>query len=86
MHIIGIRDLKGRVSEFIAKARRGERVIITHRGQEIAEIVPLGPYRKALDSLVESGRVRWKGGKPGGLKGVKPRGKPVSDTVIEGRR
>ena len=86
MDIVGIRKLKDHLSEYIALARRGGRVIITHRGQEIAEIVPLGEDRKALHSLAESGRIRWKGGKPAGLKGVKPRGKPVSDTVVDDRR
>lgn len=86
MDIVGIRELKGHLSEYIAKARQGERVIITDRGQEVAEIVPLGEDRKALHSLAESGRMRWKGGKPAGLKGVKPRGKPVSNTVIDDRR
>ena len=37
---IGLRDAKARLSELIAAARRGERVVITKHGQPAVELVP----------------------------------------------
>lgn len=86
MKIVGIKDLKGHLSEYIAKARQGERVIITDRGKEVAELGPLSGERQALKALAGAGRLRWAGGKPAGLKGIKARGKTIADAVIEDRR
>ena len=65
---------------------RSERIIITDRGREIAELVPLSPARKRMNALREAGRVSWNGDKPKGLKGHSVRGAPVSRTVLENRR
>lgn len=86
MEVVGIKDFKGHLSKYIAKARQGERVIITDRGKEVAQLGPLSENRKALQLLAEAGRLSWDGGKPVGVKGVKVRGKAVADAVIEGRR
>ena len=86
MTTVGIKDLKGHLSEYIAKAHRGERVVITDRGKEVAELGPVSGDRQALNALAEDGRLQWGGGKPKGLKGVKARGKTVADAVIEDRR
>jgi prevent-host-death family protein len=37
---VGIRDLKARLSEYLARVERGEVIGITSRGRRIAEIVP----------------------------------------------
>ncbi len=86
MEIVGIKTLKARLSEYVTKVRRGERVVITDRGREVAEIVPISKERQVIKSLAEQGRLKWGGGKPVGLKGVKVRGKTLADTVIEDRR
>jgi hypothetical protein len=41
---------------------------------------------EVLRHLVAQGAVHWKGGKPQGLRGVRVRGTPVSDTVLDARR
>ena len=86
MKIIGLKDLKARLSEYVAMCRDGEHIIITDRGREIAELVPLSAARRAMNALREAGRVKWDGGKPRGLRGITMRGGPISDTVIEDRR
>ena len=86
MKIIGLKDLKARLSEYVAQCRDGEHIVITDRGREIAELVPLSAARRAMNALRDSGRVTWNGGKPGGLRGVAVRGRPISDTVLEDRR
>ena len=41
-------EAKSHFSELIRKARAGQRIIITHRGQEVAE---LGPFRSDNNDL-----------------------------------
>lgn len=86
MHAVGIREFKTRLSEYVARARRGEHLIITDRGNEVAELAPVSEARKAVMALRESGKVRWSGGKPTGLRGHAVRGRPIADTVLEDRR
>ncbi|MEM7353450.1 MAG: type II toxin-antitoxin system prevent-host-death family antitoxin [Acidobacteriota bacterium] len=86
METVGLRHLKSHLSEYVNRSRDGERIVITDRGREIAELVPLSPERKAMIALRAEGRVSWDGGKPKGLKGISVRGKPVADTILEDRR
>jgi len=86
MEAVGIRGLKTHLSAYIAKVQDGKRIIVTDRGKEVAELVPVSKERQSVKKLVEKGQIAWNGKKPTGLKGVKIQGKPVSDTVIEGRR
>jgi prevent-host-death family protein len=37
---VGLRELKNRLSEYVREVRSGEPVLITDRGQVVAEIVP----------------------------------------------
>lgn len=46
MRAVGIRELKNRLSEYLRLVRAGERVLVTDRGQVIAE---LGPPGEGLD-------------------------------------
>jgi hypothetical protein len=41
---------------------------------------------EVLRYLAAQGAVHWNGGKPQGLRGVRVRGTPVSDTVLDARR
>lgn len=83
---VGIKALKAQLSGYLVKVRKGESVIITDHGQEIAEIVPISRERQTVQSLMATGRLKWKGGKPIGLKGIKVRGKLIAETVVEDRR
>lgn len=83
---VGIKDLAARLSEYVRRARDGERFVVTDRGEPVAELRPLGAERAALLEGVAEGRASWSGGKPRGLRGVTVRGEPVSETVIRDRR
>jgi prevent-host-death family protein len=37
---VGVRDLKAKLSEYLARVERGETIGVTSRGRRIAEIVP----------------------------------------------
>lgn len=40
MKTVGIRELKNRLSEYLREVRRGESVLVTDRGEVVAEISP----------------------------------------------
>jgi len=42
MKSVGLRELKNRLSEYVREVRSGEAVLITDRGEVVAEIVPPG--------------------------------------------
>lgn len=42
MRAVGIRDLKNRLSEYLRLVRAGERVLVTDRGEVVAELGPPG--------------------------------------------
>ena len=42
MKSVGVRDLKNRLSEFLRDVRAGERVLVTDRGEVVAELAPPG--------------------------------------------
>ena len=53
---VGIRELRGRLSEYLAHVREGEELVVTDRGAAVARIVPVTGGR-ALDRLVAEGLV-----------------------------
>ena len=42
MKAVGLRELKNRLSEYIRDVRRGESVLVTDRGEVVAELGPPG--------------------------------------------
>jgi antitoxin (DNA-binding transcriptional repressor) of toxin-antitoxin stability system len=51
--IVGLRELKNRLTEYVRDARAGESILITDRGEVVAEINP--PRRAIVDSSVPPG-------------------------------
>jgi prevent-host-death family protein len=85
MITVGIKELKTRLSSYVAKVREGEEVVITDHGREVALVVPITTERRAVKVLMDSGRATWSGGKPRGVERVTVAGPPVSATVLEER-
>jgi prevent-host-death family protein len=56
---IGIRELRNYASRVVARARAGERILITVDGVPAAEIGPIGgpPHERTLEELVSAGLV-----------------------------
>jgi antitoxin (DNA-binding transcriptional repressor) of toxin-antitoxin stability system len=50
MRRVGIRELKNRLSEYIRRVRSGEGVLVTDRGEVVAELGPPG-HTSADDSV-----------------------------------
>jgi prevent-host-death family protein len=42
MKSVGIRELKNRLSEYVREVRSGEAVLVTDRGEVVAELIPPG--------------------------------------------
>lgn len=42
MQTVGVRELKNRLSEYLRRVRLGERVLVTDRGEVVAEFLPPG--------------------------------------------
>ena len=42
MKSVGLRELKNRLSEYVRKVRSGEGVLVTDRGEVVAELIPPG--------------------------------------------
>jgi prevent-host-death family protein len=42
MKVVGLRELKNRLSEYVRLVRNGEEVLVTDRGAVVAELVPPG--------------------------------------------
>jgi len=83
---VGIKELKAKLSEHVELARSGEPVIVTDRGEPVAELVGLSTTKIKLLKLAESGVVSWNGGKPKGARGIVVRGEPMSETVVRNRQ
>jgi prevent-host-death family protein len=83
---VGIKELRGQLSDYLARVRGGTEVVITDRGVAVARIVPITGGR-AFDRAVAEGLVtpapRQDRTRPAGR--VQSRGS-VSDLVAEQRR
>lgn len=42
MQTVGVRELKNKLSEYLRRVRLGERVLVTDRGEVVAEFLPAG--------------------------------------------
>jgi prevent-host-death family protein len=61
MKTVGVRDLKNKLSEYLRRVRLGESVLVTDRGQVVAELQPPGQIQgdpsvpAGLQSLAKRG-------------------------------
>jgi len=86
---VGIREFKNRLSEFLRRVGDGERITVTDRGRPVAVIIPpeASAEDEAIVRMVREGLARWEGGRPPVTRRTyRIQGRPISDTVIEGRR
>ena len=58
MTMVGIADLKARLSEYLDLVRSGEEVVVTERGKPVATLNRLSTVDGDLDELVRAGIVR----------------------------
>ena len=65
MRAVGVREVKNKLSEYLRLVRRGETVLVTDRGEVIAQLAPPPTYapptlseEEALRRLAAAGKVR----------------------------
>lgn len=95
MQLVGIRELKNRLTHYLSLIKKGENVVVTHRGNPIAILhsldqteVSASPDEK-LAALAKEGMIKLplKERKIDmATKAVPIKGKPLSRIVIEERR
>jgi prevent-host-death family protein len=62
MKSVGLRELKNRLAEYVREVRSGEGVLVTDRGEVVAELIPPGEAAgsgapSGLVALAKSGRL-----------------------------
>lgn len=94
MQTVGVRELKNRLTRYLALVREGERVVVTDRGKPVAVLGPVGGHdgRKPsrahrLAALARRGLITL----PQGAADLRTppvtiRGEPISRTLIRDRR
>jgi len=82
-----IREVKARLSHYVAESRAGYAVDITYHRRPVARLIGLpSDTPKGLDELVRAGELHWSGGKPRGLSVTLPgESKLMSEMIIEDR-
>ena len=90
MIVAGVAQLKAKLSEYLARVRAGEDVLITDHGQPVAKIVPAVTDEEHLAELERKGLIRLGTGRlPEGFFDMprpKVEGPGVVEAVIEERR
>lgn len=81
---VGVRELKGRLSEYLDRAAKGEVIRVTDRGRPKALLTPL-PGRLRLEEGIEEGWVREPAGPSCGPWRRFGASRTVSDMVVEDR-
>jgi antitoxin (DNA-binding transcriptional repressor) of toxin-antitoxin stability system len=71
-----IRDVQHNLSEVLSWVEQGEQVLVFRRKKLVARLVPPGPAPVESPDFIARARSAW---------GPKPRGKPLSEIVAEGR-
>jgi prevent-host-death family protein len=88
---VSIRDLKNGLSAYLRLVRRGERIVVTDRGEPVAELAPAREEKLSLEQRMErlaaSGELRRPRGRRrlGAVVPTRVRGGPLSATVLAER-
>jgi prevent-host-death family protein len=86
MKTVGVKELKAKLSSYIHDTRKGEKIVVTDHGEEVALLSPLSTDYKLMVFLEKSGKAHWTRGKPEGLdEPIEVKGKPLSTTILEER-
>lgn len=89
MTTVGVAQLKARLSEYLARVRAGDEIVVTDHGRPVARIVPAGGSDDSLADLERQGLVRVGSMRlPDGFLDAEPpgAGEAVTAALIEERR
>ncbi|MCI0552818.1 MAG: type II toxin-antitoxin system prevent-host-death family antitoxin [Anaerolineae bacterium] len=86
---VGTRELKNKLSEYLRRVKKGQTVIVTERGNVVAQLIPpQQTIEERIWAMVEAGLADWNGKKmkPYQPKIINRSGKLMSDIIMEDRR
>ena len=86
--IVGTRELKSKLSEYMRRVKAGETITVTEHGKTIGKIVPVRPTtEERIRAMVAAGQAEWNGQKlkPYQPKAVNKGDRPLSDLISEDR-
>lgn len=93
MATVGVRDLKNRLTHYLGRAKRGEEIVVTERGNPVAILASIESIAKPqslqaqLAKLAADGLVILPTAKRlTRVRRVRVSGPPVSRTIVEDRR
>jgi prevent-host-death family protein len=88
-NVVGARELKTRLGTYLRRVREGRTVLVTDRGEPVAELRPLqrdAGVSAALLKLSSTGAVTLPIRKSmAAFRPIQNRGRALSDAVLEGR-
>jgi prevent-host-death family protein len=88
-NIVGARELKARLGTYLRRVRQGRTLVVTDRGEPVAELRPLGSARDrqaVLAKLRAAGALSWTVDKQlGDFRPIRSRGPSVSAAILEDR-
>ncbi|MBM4277035.1 MAG: type II toxin-antitoxin system Phd/YefM family antitoxin [Deltaproteobacteria bacterium] len=94
MQLVGIKELKNRLTYYLGLTQTGNNIVVTDRGVPIAVLRNLdsveqnASLEEKLASLAKQGKIRLPAKKPKWtpFKPLRIKGKPLSETILEERR
>jgi prevent-host-death family protein len=87
--IVGVRELKARLSEYLRQVKAGDTLVITEHGVPVGRLTPAGlSMEERMQVMVEAGQAEWSGKRIAPSKPVArtKKGYSVSEALIEDRR
>ncbi len=79
MMSVGSAEAKVHLPELLARVARGERILITRRGEPVAMLVPPRPGpSQDVQAIIDEMRALWRGNTLGGVS--------IRELIEEGRR
>jgi len=87
---VGVRELKTRLGSYLREVRRGRTIVVTDRGEPVAELRPIALAKSGrgaeLDRLVALGHLtRTSKAALAPFRPIRRKGPPLSDAIVEDR-
>ena len=87
---VGVRELKTHLGTYLREVRRGRTIVVTDRGEPVAELRPIALPRSGvgaeIDRLVALGHLTRTSQAPlAPFRPIKQRGRPLSEAIVEDR-
>jgi prevent-host-death family protein len=88
--VVGVRELKTRLGSYLREVRRGRTIVVTDRGEPVAELRPITLAKAGdaalLDQLVALGRLSRASKAPlSPFRPIRHKGPSLASAVVEGR-